>query len=100
MKTQSNYTDAGWNFNDTWEMPTNGYPVLSWQNQKERSTTPTSKVQSTYGSITKPKPTPPMATSATGMFPLVTDMTQAFLFRLQGLMKIFQIGMFLRYEYA
>jgi hypothetical protein len=33
MKTQSTFTDAGWDFADTWEMPTDSYPRLRWQSQ-------------------------------------------------------------------
>ena len=35
MKTQSTFTDLGWNFVDTWKSDVNindGYPYLSWQN--------------------------------------------------------------------
>jgi hypothetical protein len=31
MKTKSTFVDAGWDFNDTWFMPENGYPILRWQ---------------------------------------------------------------------
>ncbi len=32
MKTQSTFTDAGWDFVNIWKMPTvGGYPVLRWQ---------------------------------------------------------------------
>ena len=32
MKTQSTYTDAGWDFDTVWEMdPVSGYPRLQWE---------------------------------------------------------------------
>ena len=31
MKTLATFTDAGWDFNNTWEMPENDYPFLKWQ---------------------------------------------------------------------
>ncbi|MBN2238842.1 MAG: hypothetical protein JW712_03635 [Dehalococcoidales bacterium] len=34
MTIESNFTDQGWDFTDTWVM--NGYPVLQWQTMTER----------------------------------------------------------------
>ena len=31
MKILATFTDAGWDFNNTWEMPENDYPFLKWQ---------------------------------------------------------------------
>ena len=31
MKILATFTDAGWDFNNIWEMPENDYPFLKWQ---------------------------------------------------------------------
>ena len=31
MKSQNRFLNAGWDFNNTWLMPENDYPILRWQ---------------------------------------------------------------------
>ena len=33
MKTQATFTDAGWDFDQVWEMPADSYPRLKWEAQ-------------------------------------------------------------------
>ncbi len=49
MKTQTTFTDAGWDFADMWFMPFTGYPHLMWDKYFEGSGTETDPYQ--IGSI-------------------------------------------------
>jgi hypothetical protein len=37
MKDSNTFTDAGWDFTNTWEQPNGSYPILQWQNQADNT---------------------------------------------------------------